>query len=83
MYNILPYWLLATAALTVGSATVYLIGHGEKPSNGSTGLGAQGLQRAQCLRSVFDASSGYDIGYIIAETPKNGNIVNFHLVSLF
>ncbi|KAJ5812656.1 hypothetical protein N7474_008957 [Penicillium riverlandense] len=61
---------VTSAAFAVGSPTVYLIRHGEKPSNGSTGLSAQGLQRAQCLRSVFGASSDYDIGYIMAETPK-------------
>ncbi|KAJ5609973.1 hypothetical protein N7510_006692 [Penicillium lagena] len=83
MYNILLYCLLATAAFTVGSPTVYLIRHGEKPSNGSTGLSAQGLRRAQCLRSVFGANSAYDIGYIMAETPKKGNIINLQLFSLF
>lgn len=51
--------------------TVYLIRHGEKPSDGSNGLSAQGMQRAQCLRNVFGASSQYDIGYIIAEQPKS------------
>ncbi|KAF7964816.1 hypothetical protein HWV62_2741, partial [Athelia sp. TMB] len=48
-----------------------LIRHGEKPSDGSNGLSAQGEERAQCLRNVFGASSGYDIGYIMAETPKS------------
>ncbi|KAK5114091.1 hypothetical protein LTR62_002660 [Meristemomyces frigidus] len=48
-------------------STVYLIHHGEKPSDGSNGLDAQGEQRAQCLRNVFGAGSGYDIGYIMAE----------------
>ena len=52
-------------------ATVYLIRHGEKPSDGSDGLSAQGQQRAQCLRNVFGASSQYNIGYIIAEQPKS------------
>jgi hypothetical protein len=58
---------LATAAL---AQTVYLIRHGEKPSDGSNGLSAQGMQRAQCLRNVFGLSSQYNIGYIIAEQPK-------------
>lgn len=53
------------------SPTVYLIRHGEKPSDGGNGLSAQGMQRAQCLRNVFGASSQYDIGYIIAEQPKS------------
>ncbi|KAI5480701.1 putative phosphoglycerate mutase family protein [Pseudohyphozyma bogoriensis] len=50
---------------------VYLIRHGEKPADGSTGLTAQGEQRAQCLINVFSTSSGYDIGYIMAETPSS------------
>jgi len=57
--------------LALASAqTVYLIRHGEKPADGSDGLDAQGLERAQCLRTVFDVESIYDIGYIIAEMPK-------------
>ncbi|KAK4556925.1 hypothetical protein LTR86_005906 [Recurvomyces mirabilis] len=71
--------MLISKALTVASllslasaqATVYLIRHGEKPSDGSNGLNAQGEQRAQCLRNVFGASSGYNIGYILAEQPKS------------
>jgi hypothetical protein len=66
---LLPLFLWTTSA---SAATVYLIRHGEKPSNGNTGLSAQGEQRAQCLRTVFGASSLYDIGYILAETPKSG-----------
>lgn len=31
------------------------------------GLSSQGMERAQCLRNVFGASSGYNIGYIITE----------------
>ncbi|KAB8336985.1 hypothetical protein FH972_021289 [Carpinus fangiana] len=45
--------------------------HGEKPADGGDGLNAQGMQRAQCLRNVFGASSQYNIGYILAETPKS------------
>jgi hypothetical protein len=33
-------------------------------------LSAQGQERAQCLRTVFGASSQYNIGYIMAEKPK-------------
>jgi hypothetical protein len=62
---LLPF--LATAA---SAQTVYLIRHGEKPSDGSNGLSAQGMQRTQCLRNVFGLSSQYNIGYIIAEQPK-------------
>lgn len=70
-----PFW--TTAALSVllttatAQATVYLIRHGEKPSDGSNGLSAQGQQRAQCLVNVFSSSSGYNIGYILAEQPKS------------
>ena len=63
--------LLIPATFASAQSTVYLIRHGEKPSDGGDGLSAQGLQRAQCLRNVFGASSGYDIGYIIAEQPKS------------
>ncbi|KAL8278862.1 hypothetical protein RQP46_008733 [Phenoliferia psychrophenolica] len=61
---------LATAS-SAYSETVYLIRHGEKPADGSNGLSATGDQRAQCLRNVFSASSAYNIGYIMAETPKS------------
>ncbi|CAG8933916.1 unnamed protein product [Penicillium salamii] len=67
----LTWTLLATAGLAAAaSPTVYLIRHGEKPSDGGTGLNAQGLERAQCLRSVFEKSSEYNIGHIMAQTPK-------------
>jgi hypothetical protein len=61
----LPALLSALALLTVAAAesTVYLIRHGEKPDSGN-GLNAAGQQRAQCLRSVFGASSKYQIGHI-------------------
>lgn len=52
-------------------STVYLIRHGEKPSSGD-GLNADGLQRGQCLRTVFGASSSYSIEKIIAQTPQSG-----------
>ncbi|KAH8202254.1 hypothetical protein TruAng_003531 [Truncatella angustata] len=63
--------LLATTAFAA-NPTVYFIRHGEKPDDGN-GLSAQGQQRAQCLRSVFGASSGYAIGHIMAQTPKSGD----------
>jgi len=65
--------LLAGSALVAASYdnTLFLIRHGEKPCDGSNGLSTQGKQRAQCLRNVFGASSSYDIGYIMAETPKS------------
>ena len=59
------------ASVAVASPTVYFIRHGEKPSSGN-GLSAAGLQRAQCLRTVFGASSSYHIGHIMAQTYKAG-----------
>lgn len=71
--------LLAGAALA-SAQTVYFIRHGEKPSDDSDpNLSAQGQERAQCLRTVFGASSQYNIGYIIAEKPKS----EWHLVHYF
>lgn len=64
--------LAAVAGKTDNGATVYLIRHGEKPADGGQGLSPAGEQRAQCLRSVFGASSSYNIGYIIAEQPEDG-----------
>ncbi|KAF2654668.1 hypothetical protein K491DRAFT_659676 [Lophiostoma macrostomum CBS 122681] len=61
---------LALFSLASARATVYLIRHGEKPDSGD-GLNAQGQQRAQCLRTVFGASSGYNIGHILAQTPQS------------
>lgn len=65
--------MAAMAAVTVVTArpTVYFIRHGEKPKDGGTGLSADGLERAQCIRSVFSANSGYNIGYIMAQKPKS------------
>lgn len=71
-------YLLTCALLTaaVAQPTVYLIRHGEKPDDGN-GLNAQGEQRAQCLRNVFGASSQYNIGHIMAQTPKSGMAPGF------
>ncbi|KAF2755761.1 putative phosphoglycerate mutase family protein [Pseudovirgaria hyperparasitica] len=67
------YTILAQLALVsvvaAAQPTVYLIRHGEKPSSGN-GLSAAGMQRAQCLRSVFGKSSSYNIGNIMAQTYK-------------
>lgn len=63
---VLQFFALVVSA----SPTVYLIRHGEKPADGGNGLNAEGEQRAQCLRNVFGADSGYDIGKIIAQKPK-------------
>jgi hypothetical protein len=65
------------AAVSAAKPTVYLIRHGEKPSDGGTGLSAQGLERAQCLRNVFGSASSYNIGYIMAQTPKSGMMTAF------
>ncbi|PTU21625.1 hypothetical protein P175DRAFT_0476970 [Aspergillus ochraceoroseus IBT 24754] len=72
MYSklLLPLGFLAAATLSSAASTVYLIRHGEKPSDGGKGLSALGEERAQCLRTVFGAASDYNIGYIMAETPK-------------
>lgn len=66
---------LLAAALAVADPTVYLIRHGEKPDDGN-GLSAQGLERAQCLRNVFGASSSYNIGHIMAQTPKSSEFTH-------
>ncbi|KAJ6036276.1 hypothetical protein N7540_000555 [Penicillium herquei] len=70
MVKAISLWLLAAASLAVADPTVYLIRHGEKPDDGD-GLSAEGLERAQCLRTVFGASSSYNIGHIMAQTPKS------------
>lgn len=79
MFKLLPFALLAT--LAVADPTVYLIRHGEKPSSGN-GLNAQGVERAQCLRTVFGASSSYNIGHIMAQTPKSGAFFSFPFLSV-
>ncbi|CAI7594345.1 unnamed protein product [Penicillium glandicola] len=72
MIGFLPYSILAIASLAAArDPIVYLIRHGEKPSDGSNGLNAEGLERAQCLRSVFGKDSGYGITHIMAQTPKS------------
>ncbi|KAF8954294.1 hypothetical protein BGZ46_002966 [Entomortierella lignicola] len=62
--------LLSTFA-AAHKPTVYLIRHGEKPSDGSNGLSSDGEKRAQCLRKVFSSSSDYNIGYIMAQAYKS------------
>jgi hypothetical protein len=70
LLQILLYSFLS-ASLVSAKATVYLIRHGEKPDSGN-GLSAMGVQRAQCLRTVFGKSSSYNIDHIIAQTPQSG-----------
>lgn len=68
-----PAALFLFAAVAACSPTVYLIRHGEKPDDDDiTGLSTEGKERAQCLRSVFGASSSYNIGYIMAQAYKSG-----------
>ena len=71
MMKALALFLFGT--LASAKATVYFIRHGEKPDDGD-GLSTEGEQRAQCLRNVFGATSGYSIGHIMAQTPKSGMI---------
>ena len=62
----------AATMVAAVNPTVYMIRHGEKPAdNDKTGLSPEGEQRAQCLRTVFGKSSQYNIGYILAQTPKD------------
>lgn len=68
---------LISVAVSVAKPTVYLIRHGEKPSDGGNGLSAQGLERAQCLRNILGSASSYNIGYIMAQTPKSGTLAAF------
>ncbi|KAG9234018.1 putative phosphoglycerate mutase family protein [Amylocarpus encephaloides] len=63
--------LVVLATVVTAANTVYFIRHGEKPADGGNGLNAQGVQRSQCLRTVFGASSPYNIGKIMAQTPKS------------
>jgi hypothetical protein len=82
MLGVAYFGVVATAALaTAASPIVYLIRHGEKPSDGGNGLSAQGIQRAQCLRSVFSSSSDYDITYIMAQTPTSSILTHIHSLS--
>ncbi|CAK7199505.1 hypothetical protein SEUCBS139899_002185 [Sporothrix eucalyptigena] len=67
---LLPLAGLAATATASSGTTLYMIRHGEKPDSGN-GLNAEGLERAQCLRTVFGASSSYNIGYIMAQQPKS------------
>lgn len=68
MVKLISLATLALASVAIAKPTVYLIRHGEKPDSGN-GLSTQGLERAQCLRTVFGASSEYNIGHIMAQTP--------------
>lgn len=44
---------------------IFLIRHGEKPADDNTvGLSSVGQQRAQCIKSLFTSSHGYNIGLV-------------------
>ncbi|KAJ6093042.1 hypothetical protein N7486_008331 [Penicillium sp. IBT 16267x] len=59
---------------TTHHPTIYLIRHGEKPEDPNNHeLTFEGVMRAECLRGIFGADSGYDIGYILAPAmEENG-----------
>lgn len=69
--------------VTAHNPTVYLIRHGEKPSDGSAGLAQDGEKRAQCLRKVFGASSDYNIGYIMAQAFKPSKLSGISIAFSF
>lgn len=69
--KLFPYFLLIGTGLAVVKPTVFFIRHGEKPRNHDIPtLSPRGEKRAQCIRSVFGDASDFDIGFIMAETPK-------------
>lgn len=60
-----------TSQTSTDHPTLYLIRHGEKPADPENhDLTFDGLVRAQCLRWIFGADSGYDIEHIMAPTVK-------------
>ncbi|EAW08073.1 putative phosphoglycerate mutase family protein [Aspergillus clavatus NRRL 1] len=62
---------LQVTPIAADRPTVYIIRHGEKPSDPEdSGLNADGFKRAECLRDVFGIHSPYNIGYIIAPRPN-------------
>ncbi|KAI2642313.1 hypothetical protein GGS21DRAFT_299689 [Xylaria nigripes] len=72
LINSLVLAVFAATAVSAAKPTVYLIRHGEKPSDDDeVGLSSKGEERAQCLRNVFARASDYDIGYILAQKPKS------------
>ena len=58
----------------MSQATVYLIRHGEKPPTGDD-LSVQGVERSKALVEVFGSQSQYNIGYIMAQRPKEDGLV--------
>ncbi|OQE15455.1 hypothetical protein PENSTE_c028G03750 [Penicillium steckii] len=74
-------FLWSTLVSAQEQPTVYLIRHGEKPADPSDPrLTKDGLKRAQCLRTVFGAESGYNISYIIAPKVKKKHLRAYETV---
>ena len=65
----LSYLLLCFLTLVTAKPTVYLIRHGENPTSGH-GLDFHGVERSECLVDLFNATSHYEIGHIMAQKPK-------------
>ncbi|KIJ25481.1 hypothetical protein M422DRAFT_70226 [Sphaerobolus stellatus SS14] len=51
--------------------TIYLIRHGEKPPNDGIGLSSRGQERAECVADIFGSFSEFNVGYILAQEPKD------------
>lgn len=69
----IAYILTLIAGIVAAEPMVFLIRHGEKPADDDApGLSTKGLQRAQCLRTVFGAGSNYHVGHIMAQAYKPG-----------
>lgn len=69
-------WTLAVASAR-DLATVYMIRHGEKPADkNDQGLTPDGWRRAECLRDVFGADSGYNIQHIIAPPVMQSELMH-------
>ena len=64
------YAFLSLIAVAVCEPIVYMIRHGEKPEDDGVGLSPEGVQHAQCIRSVFGSGSQYNIGHIMAQEYK-------------
>lgn len=58
---------VAAVANNIHHPTIYLIRHGEKSGDPNDHeLTFEGVMRAECLRDVFGADSGYNISHIMA-----------------
>lgn len=70
LFTMKSYAFLSLIAVAVCEPIVYMIRHGEKPEDDGVGLSPEGVQRAQCIRSVFGSGSQYNIGHIMAQEYK-------------